>query len=258
MRAPKRCWRTFPASSFKPRDIKVLLSNHEHFDHVGGMARLRQATGAKVLASPVAASVLRTGKDSAEDPQAGIHKPMRPVAKVSLLRNGQAVGVGPLAPRPVFTPGHTPRRQQHWRWQSCEGADCKTIVYADIFSPVSRDDSLQRPPRLSGSVPAFRRPDRSNRLRYPDRPPSVGQFDAGPAARRWLGLGRQPPVRGSRPHGSRQPHAAADQGKAATMSWKLTALAPRGVIEGALLAHEGIDWDADIVISGSEITGPAR
>lgn len=38
------------------------------------------------------------------------------------------------------------------------------------------------------------------------------------------------------------------------MSWKLTALAPRGVIEAALLAHEdALDWDPDIVISGSEI-----
>ncbi len=38
------------------------------------------------------------------------------------------------------------------------------------------------------------------------------------------------------------------------MSWKLTAFAPRGVIEAALLAHEdAFDWDADIVISGSEI-----
>ena len=37
-------------------------------------------------------------------------------------------------------------------------------------------------------------------------------------------------------------------------SWKLTALAPRPVIEGALLAHEdAFDWDPDIVISGSEI-----
>ena len=37
-------------------------------------------------------------------------------------------------------------------------------------------------------------------------------------------------------------------------SWKLTALAPRGQIEAALLAHEdAFDWDADIVISGSEI-----
>ncbi len=38
------------------------------------------------------------------------------------------------------------------------------------------------------------------------------------------------------------------------MSWKLTAFAPRAVIEAALLAHEdALDWDADIVISGSEI-----
>jgi ribosomal protein L11 methyltransferase len=37
-------------------------------------------------------------------------------------------------------------------------------------------------------------------------------------------------------------------------SWKLTALAPRPVIEAALLAHEDAwDWDPDIVISGSEI-----
>ncbi len=38
------------------------------------------------------------------------------------------------------------------------------------------------------------------------------------------------------------------------MSWKVTAYAPRQVIEGALLAHEDAwDWDPDIVISGSEI-----
>ena len=39
-----------------------------------------------------------------------------------------------------------------------------------------------------------------------------------------------------------------------TQSWKVTAFAPRGQIEAALLAHEdAFDWDADIVISGSEI-----
>jgi ribosomal protein L11 methyltransferase len=38
------------------------------------------------------------------------------------------------------------------------------------------------------------------------------------------------------------------------VSWKLIALAPRGVIEAALLAHEDAhDWDPGIVISGSEI-----
>ena len=39
-----------------------------------------------------------------------------------------------------------------------------------------------------------------------------------------------------------------------TQSWKLTALAPRAVIEAALVAHEdALDWDWDVVISGSEI-----
>ncbi len=37
-------------------------------------------------------------------------------------------------------------------------------------------------------------------------------------------------------------------------SWKITALAPRPVIEAALIAHEdAFDWDPEIVLSGSEI-----
>lgn len=37
-------------------------------------------------------------------------------------------------------------------------------------------------------------------------------------------------------------------------AWKLTALAPRGVIEAALLAHEdALDWDPEIVLAGSEV-----
>ena len=36
--------------------------------------------------------------------------------------------------------------------------------------------------------------------------------------------------------------------------WKLTAFAPRHVVTAALLAHEdAFEWDADIVIAGSEI-----
>ena len=39
-----------------------------------------------------------------------------------------------------------------------------------------------------------------------------------------------------------------------TTAWKLLALAPRAVVEAALLAHEdAADWDPDIVIAGSEV-----
>ena len=38
------------------------------------------------------------------------------------------------------------------------------------------------------------------------------------------------------------------------MSWKITVYAPRALIQAALTAHEDVfDWDADIVIAGSEI-----
>lgn len=37
-------------------------------------------------------------------------------------------------------------------------------------------------------------------------------------------------------------------------SWKITALAPRATVEAALIAHEdALDWNHDIVLSGSEI-----
>src|SRR6185503_9879406 len=36
---------------FQPRDVRVLLSSHAHFDHAGGLAELKRATGAKLYAS---------------------------------------------------------------------------------------------------------------------------------------------------------------------------------------------------------------
>ena len=46
---------------FRLGDVKIILQSHEHNDHVGGIARLQQLTGAQVYASPVAAKVLATG-----------------------------------------------------------------------------------------------------------------------------------------------------------------------------------------------------
>src|SRR5688572_14983241 len=43
---------------FRLKDIKYLLISHEHFDHVGGTARLQQLTGATLVASAPAEKVL--------------------------------------------------------------------------------------------------------------------------------------------------------------------------------------------------------
>src|SRR4051794_4540186 len=33
-----------------PKDVKILLNSHAHFDHAGGLAELKKATGAKLYA----------------------------------------------------------------------------------------------------------------------------------------------------------------------------------------------------------------
>jgi metallo-beta-lactamase class B len=124
---------------FKLADVKYLLHSHEHIDHVGGIARLQQLTGAQLVASPEAAKVFRTGGADAADPQAGMHPPL-PAARVDrLVKNGEVVRLGNLALTAIETPGHTPGALS-WHWGSCDGGICRRIVYADSLSPISRDD----------------------------------------------------------------------------------------------------------------------
>ena len=56
-------------------DVKVILNSHVHYDHAGGIAELQKTSGAKVIASDIAAKVLRTGKVERNDPQFEIMKP---------------------------------------------------------------------------------------------------------------------------------------------------------------------------------------
>jgi metallo-beta-lactamase class B len=124
---------------FRLRDVKYLLHSHEHIDHVGGMARLQQLTGAQLVASPAAAAVFATGANAADDPQAGMHPPF-PAARVDrTIRDGETVRLGELVLTAIGTPGHTPGAIS-WHWGGCDGGVCRRIVYADSLSPISRDD----------------------------------------------------------------------------------------------------------------------
>jgi glyoxylase-like metal-dependent hydrolase (beta-lactamase superfamily II) len=99
-------------------DLKRILITHADFDHVGGLAPLKAATGARVFASPVEAQAIAEGHASRPlkprsaitkflfDLMAGLFKPA-PVKVDELLADGQILPVlGGL--RIVETPGHTP------------------------------------------------------------------------------------------------------------------------------------------------------
>ena len=124
---------------FVPSEVRILLHSHEHLDHVGGMARLQQLTGARLIASAPAAEVFATGATAADDPQAGMHQPF-PAARVDrIVKDGETVRLGNLQLAAIATPGHTAGALS-WRWESCDGGVCRTMVFADSLTPVSRDD----------------------------------------------------------------------------------------------------------------------
>ena len=124
---------------FKLKDIKYLLISHEHFDHVGGIARLQQLTGATLITSAPAEKVLDTGLPGTDDPQAGMHKPFRAANVGRVIGDGGDVRLGNIRLFAMTTPGHTPGALS-WRWDDCDGGVCRTMVYADSLSPISRDD----------------------------------------------------------------------------------------------------------------------
>jgi metallo-beta-lactamase class B len=121
---------------FKLSDVKVILNSHAHYDHAGGLSQLQHLTGARVMASPWSAGVLRSGKNPPDDPQYGALQPIAPVANVSELHDGEVVQLGPLALTAHFTPGHTPGGTT-WTWQSCDGGKCLNMVYVDSQTAVS-------------------------------------------------------------------------------------------------------------------------
>lgn len=124
---------------FVPSEVRIHLHSHEHHDHVGGMARLQQLSGGRLLASAPAAEVFKTGAASGDDPQAGMHAPF-PAARVDrIVKDGENVRLGNLQLTAIATPGHTAGAMS-WRWESCDGGVCRTMVFADSLTPVSRDD----------------------------------------------------------------------------------------------------------------------
>ncbi len=46
------------ALGFSPDQIGLILHSHEHFDHIGGIAKIQQASGADIAASAEAKSVI--------------------------------------------------------------------------------------------------------------------------------------------------------------------------------------------------------
>jgi metallo-beta-lactamase class B len=90
------------ALGFEPRDVRIVLTSHAHFDHVGGVAGLLEATGAELVVSEADAPFLRSGTDFGLGSRYPAAAPARTVGHLETVR------LGDLALTAHLTPGHTP------------------------------------------------------------------------------------------------------------------------------------------------------
>jgi metallo-beta-lactamase class B len=127
------------ALGFRTTDIKLILTSHAHYDHVGGVRSMQRFTRATVAGSARTVEALALGHPTPDDPQFGTEPNVRFPAITTGMRSvkdGETVRVGNIALTAHYTPGHTPGATS-WTWQSCEGTRCLSIAYVDSLTAIS-------------------------------------------------------------------------------------------------------------------------
>jgi metallo-beta-lactamase class B len=116
---------------FKLTDIKILLNSHAHYDHAGGLAELKELTGAKLMATEADAELLaRGGKD---DFQWGDRFAYKPVKVDRALRDGDQVKLGEVTLTARLTPGHT-KGSTTWTMKVNDSGKQYDVVFASSVS----------------------------------------------------------------------------------------------------------------------------
>ncbi len=143
--APKKILEILRECGLEPQDVKLIILTHTHYDHVGGLKKLKDITGAKVLVHEKEAESLIAG-------HSGLPKGTMLLAKlISFVGRNLARGLGrfeavtpdiaiserfDLEPYGVDgcvtpTPGHSPG-------SLCIIADGKTALVGDTLFGISR------------------------------------------------------------------------------------------------------------------------
>jgi len=118
---------------FDPGDVKLLLISHPHYDHVGGIADLRDATGARIVVSEPDAEQARRG--GIGDFAFGDRFPYRGFAADRVVRDGDTVALGGSVLTANVTPGHT-RGCTSWSMDVVEaGKPLRAIFVCSLTAP---------------------------------------------------------------------------------------------------------------------------
>src|ERR1044072_951868 len=113
------------ALGFRVEDVRILLINHAHFDHAGGLAELKRLTGAQLLASAGDKPDLERGSTQGRADLAGFP----PVKCDRLVGEGGRVRLGAIDLVTHLTPGHT-RGCTSWSMRTGERGKPLDLLFA--------------------------------------------------------------------------------------------------------------------------------
>lgn len=150
---------------FDIEDVELILNSEPHFDHAGGLAALKAASGAELWASEASAASIESGGD---DPDLIV--PLRVLNWIGLTRypsatvdhriaDGDTVRVGPIKLTAHVTGGHT-RGCTSWSFPVRDGdrvldvvSACSLLAMGGTSYP-ERDADLERSLRTLRDLPA--------------------------------------------------------------------------------------------------------
>jgi metallo-beta-lactamase class B len=136
----------------KLRDVKYLLLTHAHYDHAGGMAKLKADTGAALVTTEGERYALEKGVYPGSEDRKDFDFP--PVKVDRTLKDGETLDVGGVKFTAHLTPGHT-KGCTTWTWP-VKDKDGSAHTAIDFCSASVAANSLV-PEQYPGEVADYRR-----------------------------------------------------------------------------------------------------
>ena len=137
---------------FKVTDIKYLVNTHAHIDHTGGLAEMKQASGAQLVAGAADKPLLEGGYYPGAQEETALAFP--PVKVDRTVREGDTVSVGDVTLTARETPGHSPGCTS-WEFVVKDGDATRSVL---IFcSGTVALNRLVANPTYSGIVTDYRK-----------------------------------------------------------------------------------------------------
>jgi metallo-beta-lactamase class B len=110
---------------FKVSDIKYLLNTHAHIDHTGGLAEMKQASGAQLVAGEADKPLLEGGYYPGAREETALNFP--PVKVDRTVREGDTVTLGDVTMTARETPGHSPGCTS-WEFNVKDGDATRSVL----------------------------------------------------------------------------------------------------------------------------------